>query len=31
VAAIPVHGSTRNFLFFDGSSASRRVTTWQEY
>ncbi|HWY30937.1 MAG TPA: prepilin-type N-terminal cleavage/methylation domain-containing protein [Candidatus Acidoferrum sp.] len=30
-AKLPVHGSTRNFLFFDGHSASKKVTTYADY
>lgn len=31
VAVKPVHGRTRNFLFFDGRAASKRVKTFNEY
>ena len=31
VAVKPVHGATRNFLFFDGRVAAKKVTTPQEY
>ena len=30
-AKLPVHGSTRNFLFFDGHAASKKVTTYLDY
>ena len=31
VAMKPVHGKTRNFLFFDGRAGSRSVKTYKEY
>ncbi|HLX95111.1 MAG TPA: prepilin-type N-terminal cleavage/methylation domain-containing protein [Verrucomicrobiae bacterium] len=31
VAKQPVHGSTRNFLFFDWHVESKKVTTYQDY
>jgi len=31
VAMKPVHGRTRNFLFFDGRAASKSVKTYREY
>jgi prepilin-type N-terminal cleavage/methylation domain-containing protein/prepilin-type processing-associated H-X9-DG protein len=30
-AKLPVHGATRNFLFFDGHSGSKKVTTYADY
>jgi len=30
-AKLPVHGKTRNFLFFDGHAASKKVTTYSDY
>jgi prepilin-type N-terminal cleavage/methylation domain-containing protein/prepilin-type processing-associated H-X9-DG protein len=30
-AVKPVHGSTRNFLYFDGHVSSKRITTYSEY
>lgn len=31
VAPLPVHGHVRNFLFFDGHVASKKVTIYQNY
>ncbi|MBA4146535.1 MAG: type II secretion system protein [Verrucomicrobia bacterium] len=31
VAKIPVHGSVRNFFYFDGHAAAKKVTTYQDY
>jgi prepilin-type N-terminal cleavage/methylation domain-containing protein/prepilin-type processing-associated H-X9-DG protein len=30
-AKLPVHGKTRNFLFFDGHAGSKKVTTYSDY
>jgi prepilin-type N-terminal cleavage/methylation domain-containing protein/prepilin-type processing-associated H-X9-DG protein len=30
-AKLPVHGATRNFLFFDGHANSKKVTTYADY
>jgi prepilin-type N-terminal cleavage/methylation domain-containing protein/prepilin-type processing-associated H-X9-DG protein len=31
VSRVPVHGKTRNFLYFDGRAGSKSVKTYQEY
>jgi prepilin-type N-terminal cleavage/methylation domain-containing protein/prepilin-type processing-associated H-X9-DG protein len=31
VSKVPVHGKTRNFLYFDGRSASKTVKTYNDY
>ena len=31
LAMKPVHGRSRNFLYFDGHVSSAKVTTWQDY